>query len=260
MKYEREIQTALEIARKAGDLALQYFAAETPAEEKYDTSPVTIADRECERLISRLLQEKFTGDGILGEEGSLIPSQTGRRWLIDPIDGTRDFVRRNSFWSVQLALQIGAQVVLGIIYCPCMNEMLYAVEGAGCFWNDTRVLISGINRLDKSILMVSGFANSWRTWPPDSIRFLTEKCWTVRCYGGCYDIITLARGKAEIWLSGSGMEWDYAPVQIIAQECGASFLTQEDNNRIDLKHCVVCAPGIESEIRSILGIPKISVG
>jgi histidinol-phosphatase len=141
MKYERELQIACDIARKAGELALHYFSGETPAEEKYDSSPVTIADREGERLISRLLQENFAGDGILGEEGSLIASQTGRRWLIDPIDGTKDFVRRNSFWSVQLALQVENQVALGVIYCPCLNEILYAVSDAGCFWNDTKGLV-----------------------------------------------------------------------------------------------------------------------
>jgi fructose-1,6-bisphosphatase/inositol monophosphatase family enzyme len=254
MNYEREIHKALEIARKAGALALYHFDRAAPAEEKPDASPVTAADRECEKLIRGLLQESFAGDGILGEEGTQIPSRSGRRWIIDPIDGTRDFVRQNPFWSVQLAMQIDRQVVLGIIYCPCLDEMLYAVRGCGCFWNDNRVMASDIARLDKSILMVSGFKAAWDSWPSDAVRLLTQKCWTVRCYGGCYDVIMLARGKADIWLSGSGMEWDYAPVQVIAGECGARFLTKDGGNRIDAKHCLVCAPGIEMELREILGI------
>jgi fructose-1,6-bisphosphatase/inositol monophosphatase family enzyme len=86
------------------------------------------------------------------------------------------------------------------------------------------------------------------------MRFLTENCWTVRCYGGCYDVIMFAQAKAEIWLSGKGMEWDYAPVQVIARECGARFLTKEGTDRIDAGHCVLCAPGIENEIRRILEI------
>jgi histidinol-phosphatase len=255
MSYECEIEKALDITRKAGALALEYFNRITPAEEKEDASPVTVADRECERLITRCLQKDFPEDGILGEEGSLTPSRSGRRWLIDPIDGTRDFVRRNSFWSVQLSLQIDTQVVLGIIYCPSTNEMVYAASGLGCFWNETRVSASAIDRVDKSILMVSGFKVVWNSWPPEAVRLLTEKCWTVRCYGGCYDVIMLARGKADIWLSGSGMEWDYAPAQVIARECGARYLTQNGSDRIDEKNCVVCAPGIEAEIRKILKIP-----
>jgi len=251
---ERELQKALEITRKAGKLALEYFDETTPAEEKEDSSPVTIADRQCEQLIARLIQEYFPDDGILGEEGSLVSSRSGRRWLIDPIDGTRDFVRRNFFWSVQLSMQIGNRVVLGLIYCPCTDEMLFAADEHGCFWNDTRVSASNINRLDKSILMVSGFKSAWNSWPPQAVRSLTENCWTVRCYGGCYDVMMLARGKADIWLSGSGMEWDYAPAQVVARECGACFLTRSGTDRIDARHCVLCAPGIEKEVRRILQI------
>lgn len=256
MTYERELETALEIVRDAGALALQYFNQPTPAEEKKDSSPVTIADRECEKLISKSLLKHFPEDGILGEEGASVPSRSGRRWLIDPIDGTRDFVRRNSYWAIQLALQIQERVVLGIIYCPCMKELLYAVQGQGCYWNGSRVTASDVNRLDKSILMVSGFKLAWDSWPADAVRRLTQDCWTVRCYGGCYDVIMLARGKADIWLSGRGMEWDYAPVQVIAEECGARFLTREGNDRIDARHCLVFAPGIEREIRDILKISK----
>jgi histidinol-phosphatase len=254
MTFEREIDLAREIARKAGTLALQFFNQSTPAEEKKDASPVTIADRECEKLIRSTLIENFPEDGILGEEGTFVPSKSGRRWLIDPIDGTRDFVRRNSFWSIQLALQVENRVELGIIYCPCMDEMLYAVSKHGCYWNDMRVSASEISQLDKSILMVSGFKAAWDTWPADAVRNLTQRCWTVRCYGGCYDVIMLARGKTDIWLSGSGMEWDYAPVQVIARECGARFLTKAGDDRINAKNCVVFAPGIEGEIRDILQI------
>ncbi len=256
MTYERELHKALEIVRKAGQLALQYFDRGTPAEEKPDASPVTLADRECEKLICRLLQDNFDWDGIVGEEGTRIPSRSGRRWIIDPIDGTRDFVRCNPFWSIQLALEIGSSVVVGVIHCPSLDETLHAADGSGCFWNGSRSRVSNITSLDKSVLMVSGFKAVWDSWPADAVQSLTRKCWTVRCYGGCYDIIMFARGRADIWLSGSGMEWDYAPIQVIARECGTRILTREGNDRIDARHCVLSAPGIEGEIRSILGIPS----
>ena len=256
MNYELELQKTLEITRRAGDLALQFFNRETPVEEKPDASPVTMADRECEKLITGFLQKNFPEDGILGEEGAFAESRSGRRWLIDPIDGTRDFVRRNSFWSVQIALEAAGDVVLGIIHCPGRKETVYAVKGAGCFWNGDRVTGSNISSLDKSVFMVSGFKSAWDSWPPEAVRRLTQECWTVRCYGGCYDVIMLARGKADIWLSGSGMEWDYAPARIIAGECGARFMTRDGDQRIDARNCVICAPGLEKEIRTILGIPE----
>jgi len=253
--YLREIDTTLTAARKAGEHALRHFDAGTAAEEKEDRSPVTSADRECEQLISSIISDLFPEDGILGEEGARRPSRSGRRWLIDPIDGTRDFVRRNVFWSVQIALENLGEIVLGAIYFPCLEEMLHAVLDAGCFWNDARTRAADTSRLDKAILMVSALQSAWAVWPPDAIRALTEACWTVRGYGASYDVAMLARGKADIWLSGNGMEWDYAPAHIIARECGARFLTRDGSGRIDARHCLLCTPGLERELLRILQMP-----
>ncbi len=255
MPYQHELESALRIARRAGEVALQYYERKIEAEEKSDHSPVTIADRECERLISRLISEEFPLDGIVGEEGASMPSRSGRRWLIDPIDGTRDFVRRLPFWSIQIALQNQNRIVVGIIYLPYSGEIYHAALAAGCYCNDTRLHASGISSLDKAILTISGFKDAWTSWKPEQIRYLTENCWTVRAYGGCFDVTLIARGKVDLWLSGNGMEWDYAPGVIIAQECGAQYLTRDGSARIDAGHCVICAPGIEQEVRRVLEIP-----
>jgi len=254
MPYQSELKTARAIARKAGELALSYFFRTTETIEKLDHSPVTVADQECERLISRLLSESYPGDGILGEEGARVSSRSGRRWIVDPIDGTRDFVRRNPNWAIQLALESEGKIVLGVIHFPCLDETIHATTEGGCYWNGEPSRVSSIDRLDQAILMVSGFKSAWETWPPEKVRYLTEKCWTVRCYGGCYDVAMIARGKADIWLSGSGMPWDYAPAQIVAQECGARFLTKDGTARIDANHCVVCSPGLVEELRQILSL------
>ena len=236
---------------------MRFYHRGTETEEKPDLSPVTVADRESEQLISRLLTESFPEDGILGEEGASVPSRSGRRWLIDPIDGTRDFVRRIPFWSVQIALEDRGEIVLGIIYLPGQEEMFHAVKGSGCFWNDTRTEASKVARLDKAILMVSGFRDAWRSWNPEKVVYLTEKCWTVRAYSGCYDVTMIARGKADIWLSGSGMEWDYAPAVVIAQECGAVYLTKDGSRRIDVSNALICTAALETELRNIMGIPQL---
>jgi histidinol-phosphatase len=256
MSYERETGIMLSVARQAGEVAMRHFTAGTATEEKEDHSPVTAADRECEQLISRILSSAFPEDGILGEEGTSRPSHSGRRWLIDPIDGTRDFVRHNSYWSIQIALEAERQVVLGVIYLPCLDEMLHAVAGEGCRWNGARTRVAATSRLDKSILMVSGLKSAWGVWRPEAVRRLTETCWTVRAYGAGYDMVMLARGRADIWLSGSGMEWDYAPARIIAPESGARFLTKDGSGRIDAHHCLICTPELEQELRGILDMPR----
>lgn len=252
MSYLRELDHALQVARRAGSLALRHFDQKTSTFEKKDRSPVTIADRECESLISAALEEAFPEDGILGEEGARKPSRSGRRWLVDPIDGTRDFVRRNLFWSVQIALQDKDTVVAAVVYFPCLNDVYKAALGSGCYLNETRCTVSSVSELDKAVLMVSGFSSVWRTWPPEAVRHLTEACWTVRCYGGCYDVGMIARAKADVWLAGNGMEWDYAPARIIGRECGAVFFTRDGTDRIDARNCVLCAPGLELQLRDTL--------
>ncbi len=255
MGYEHETHMMLLAARQAGEVALRHFIAGTATEEKEDQSPVTAADRECEQVICGVLSKEFPEDGILGEEGTAKPSRSGRRWLVDPIDGTRDFVRHNSFWSNQIALENQGQVVLGAIYIPCLDQMLHAVAGTGCYWNGARAQGSGTRTLEKAILMVSGLKSAWSVWPPESVRRLTEICWTVRGYGAGYDMMMFARGGADIWLSGNGMEWDYAPARIIAQELGARFLTRDGTGRINARHCLICMPSLERDLRSILQMP-----
>ena len=252
MKYEREADAALKIAKDAGTLILNFFCKTVLEELKEDLSPVTLADREGEKMIARRLQEIFPDDGIYGEEGARVATKSGRRWLIDPIDGTKDFVRGNPHWAVQIALEIDGYVVAGVIHCPCLDETVHAADGLGCFWNDSRTAASSIKRLEKAILTVSGFNAAWNSWSEASMRRLIEKCWTVRCYGGSYNIIALARGKTDIWLSGRGMEWDYASAQVIARHSGARFLTRGGSERIDEKHCVVCAAGLVEEIQEIM--------
>src|SRR3954462_8295186 len=105
MAYERELTIGAEIARKAGDLALKIREGNIGIEIKSDESPVTVADKACEKLIVEELTAAFPEDGLLGEEGAMKESSNGRRWIIDPIDGTRDFIRGTGVWSVLLGLE-----------------------------------------------------------------------------------------------------------------------------------------------------------
>src|SRR6476646_5729194 len=118
MNYDRELHFARRIAEAAGENARTIRAHGISAETKADASPVTIADRSNERLIREAIEREFPEDGILGEEGSSKASSTGRRWIIDPIDGTRDFVRGNRFWCVLVALEEGDESLVGVAHFP----------------------------------------------------------------------------------------------------------------------------------------------
>jgi fructose-1,6-bisphosphatase/inositol monophosphatase family enzyme len=126
---EREIEACRNVSRRAGELALKHAARGLSPEDKSDDSPVTAADRECEQLIERELRAAFPDDGFLGEEGASGEGRSGRRWIIDPIDGTRDFIRGYKTWSNLIGLEADGEVVLGVCNLPAQGELYWAVRG-----------------------------------------------------------------------------------------------------------------------------------
>jgi fructose-1,6-bisphosphatase/inositol monophosphatase family enzyme len=140
--WKRESEFARRIAETAGANARAFRARGISAESKADASPVTVADRDNERLIREAIEREFPDDGILGEEGSSKAGTSGRRWIIDPIDGTRDFVRGNRFWCVLVALEEGDESLVGVAHFPMLGETYWAVRGGGSYMNGERLRAS----------------------------------------------------------------------------------------------------------------------
>ena len=126
MAYEKEIEIGSRIARLAGQLALQIRKGDIGIESKSDESPVTVADKAAEALIVSELTAAFPEDGLLGEEGAAREAANGRRWIIDPIDGTRDFIRGTRAWSVLIGLEANNDIVVGFAYFPATDELFHA--------------------------------------------------------------------------------------------------------------------------------------
>jgi histidinol-phosphatase len=240
------------IAKRAGVLALQYWRSGVQAETKADASPVTIADKQCERLISSLLEEAFPEDGLLGEEGSIKESRNGRRWIIDPIDGTRDFVRGNPAWAVLIGLEEAGEVVAGIAYLPALDEMYTAARNVGSYCNDERIRASAISDVSQAVLCVNGFNAIQRYGFSNRLIGWMDPFWAVRSMGGCLDAMMVARGQADLWIEISGKPWDFAPLKIIAEEAGAKFFNFDGGASIYGGNCIVCAPGMESIARQFV--------
>ncbi len=251
-QLQRELEVARLAANRAGELALRLQAGGLRAESKSDESPVTIADRECERMIVEMLSESFPEDGFLGEEGAVKPSVSGRRWIIDPIDGTRDFVRGNPVWAVLIGLEEEGRVVAGVAHLPVLGDTYFASAGDGAYRNDDRIRVSGIADPASAVLSVNGWTSIGRAhFAPELLDWISQ-FWSVRCFGGCLDAMMLAAGQMEVWIEPKVAPWDLAAPKIILEEAGARFFDFAGVNTIYGGNSVACTPGLEPMVRDFL--------
>jgi histidinol-phosphatase len=222
-------------------------------EDKADDSPVTVADRECERLIVEGLAAAFPEDGFLGEEGASRAGTSGRRWIVDPIDGTRDFVRGLPTWSNLIGLEADGEVVLGVCNLAAQRELYWAVRAGGAWCNDRRVRVSAIDRRDRAVACLTAFDNIAAAPFADRILDHLAGYWAVRSMGGCQDAVLVVSGRAEAWFELSARAWDLAPFLVLAEEAGARFFNFDGGRSIYGGNAVICAPFLERTLRELVG-------
>jgi histidinol phosphatase-like enzyme (inositol monophosphatase family) len=254
MNYERELEFARRIAISAGENAKRIRAGGISAETKPDASPVTIADKENERMIREAIEREFPADGILGEEGARKAGSSGRRWIIDPIDGTRDFVRGNRFWCVLVGLEEADESLTGVAHFPMLGETYWATRGGGSYLNGERLRVSAIDSIENCCFNPNGLQlSAARPYLPQ-VTALMQRSWSARAYGGALDGCMLAAGKVEIWFEPRVEVWDLAALRPIIEEAGGVFFALDGSRRIDRGTAMACAPGVAAQVREAFGI------
>jgi histidinol phosphatase-like enzyme (inositol monophosphatase family) len=255
MPYEPELEFASRLAALAGENAKRLRAAGVSAEMKPDASPVTIADKDNERLIREAIEREFPDDGMLGEEGSSKAGTSGRRWIVDPIDGTRDFVRGNRFWCVLIALEQQGESLVGVAHFPMLDETYWATRGGGAYAGSERLHASGIDRIDASVFSPNGLHLAAALPYLPVIMDLIPRVWAVRSYGGALDACLVAAGKVDVWFEPDVKPWDLAALKLIIEEAGGVFLALDGTRRIDAGTALGCAPRLVARVREMLGVP-----
>jgi histidinol phosphatase-like enzyme (inositol monophosphatase family) len=256
--YEEELRLGCEIARRAGEVALAMRGTGIGYDSKSDESPVTAADRECERIIVAELLATFPDDGLLGEEGAMKESSNGRKWIIDPIDGTRDFIRGTGAWSVLIGLEDNGEVVAGFSYFPTSDELFSASKGGGAWWQKCRdaaperIRISNISKLSEALVCVNGISYVHRYSFSSNLFQWLSRTWTVRSMGGCLDAMLLSSGRADLWIETQAKPWDLAPLKIIAEEAGAVTFDFNGNNTIYGENFCIAVPPLADELRRLV--------
>ncbi|MBV9335301.1 MAG: histidinol phosphatase [Solirubrobacterales bacterium] len=227
-----DLALALELADVADAITLERFrAADLAVETKPDLTPVSEADTAVERTLRERLAAVRLGDAIVGEEfGSSSEAPGGRRWIVDPIDGTKNYVRGIPVWATLLALQEHDRVMLGVVSAPALGRRWWAARGAGAFASDglsrepRPLRVSAVRALEDAQLCVSGF-DGWDDTPSGLDRLLTlaRRCWRTRGFGDFWIYMLVAEGVAEIGCEPAVSLWDLAAPQVIVEEAGGRF-------------------------------------
>jgi histidinol-phosphatase len=215
-----DLELALELADLADSITMgRYRAADLAVETKPDLTPVTEADRAVELALRELLAERRPDDLVIGEEYGGDAAGTGRQWVIDPIDGTKSYVRGMPTWSTLISLS-GA---LGVVSMPALGRRWWARRGGGAFADGEAIRVSGIAALADAQLTWSGIEDWDAIGRADAILALGRACWRTRGIGDAWQYMLVAEGAAEIALDPEVSLWDLAAVKVIVEEAGGRF-------------------------------------
>jgi histidinol-phosphatase len=225
---EEELERAVEIAKEAGSLSLEWFSSKgLEASTKPDGTPVTRADVEVERLLRSRLAESFPHDGILGEEAGISSQgQSGRNWIVDPIDGTKAFMRGVPLYSVLVALVENGEATLGVIHMPALGQTCWAGKGLGCFYEGARATVSRTSSLSDALVTTSGYED----WDPAFLGQVGASGAMLRTWGDGYGWTLVATGRADVMADFGVSVWDLGPAPVIIKEAGGRISDPRGND------------------------------
>jgi histidinol-phosphatase len=214
------LDLAVDVAREAGEATLRWFrASDLAVDSKADGTPVTAADRAAERLVRERLGAAFPDDGILGEEEPESIGTSGRRWIVDPIDGTKAFTRGVPLYSTLLALDDEHGPAIGVIVLPAVGQVVYAGRGLGCWSDGAPARVSTTAALDGAYLMSSSYTH----WDDEALLAVKRAGCVLRTWGDGFGYALVATGRVDAMVDPTVEVYDVAAMPVILAEAGGRF-------------------------------------
>ena len=246
------LEFAVELGRGAGDITLEYFRKKPETSTKSDGSYVTIADRQAEAYLRAEIAKRFPDDGVDGEEEGELKGRSGRRWIVDPIDGTFAFVHGVPFYGVLIALEIEGEASVGVVNIPALGEVVSAAKGVGCFFNGEPARVSNTAELKDALLLATDFTACERYGFGRAAELLQERAKASRTWGDCYGYVLVATGRADVMLDPVMNLWDCAPLLPIMEEAGGTFTDWQGVRIADGGNAIATNGVLFDEVMSVI--------
>ncbi|MBM82338.1 MAG: histidinol-phosphatase [Planctomycetaceae bacterium] len=257
-RIKNRLDFAVVTAREAGEFILQHYQSESlEVEVKQDESPVTVADRGAEQLMREHIAAHFPEDGILGEEMEDKPSQNGFRWILDPIDGTKSFVHGVPLFGTLIGLELDERCVLGVCRFAALNEVVYAAQGEGAWWQtggDTPkpAKVSNVASLDKALFCTTTITGWDTTGTRDVFDRMCQRSGLTRGWSDCYGHALVATGRADVMIDPEMSPWDAAALVAIAQEAGGHFVDWKGDVSIHSNNGISVNAALKDEVLAVI--------
>jgi histidinol-phosphatase len=244
---------ATETAYLAGRLTLSYFQTGVQAEYKIDNTPVTIADKKAEELIRGRIEKRFAGHAVLGEEfGTTDPGSASHRWIVDPIDGTKSFLRGVPLYGVLIGLEIEGEVQVGVAYFPALDEMIAAATGEGCWWNGRRAHVSQVSDLSHAWVSFTDPASFAEFGKQAAWERLQQASYYRAGWGDSYGYLLAATGRVDVMIDPIMATWDCGPFPPIFREAGGYFGDWKGSPTIYNEEALATNPALLPQMLALL--------
>jgi len=233
------LETARELAVAAGRRTLQaFYNRDFHAEMKADHTPVTEIDRQTEQFLRDEILARFATDGIVGEEFDAVSGQSGFRWILDPIDGTKSFISGVPLYGTMVGVEVEGEPHMGAVYIPGLAEGIYAARGLGA-WHfrgeetPRPARVSQQTDLAKAVVVTSEIETFGQRNAAELYQQLAEQVYFLRTWGDCYGYLLVATGRVDVMIDPILSIWDAAAVSPILTEAGGVFVDWQGRSRID---------------------------
>ncbi|TAM23291.1 MAG: inositol-phosphate phosphatase [Rhodanobacter sp.] len=259
MQLEAALAAAREAAQAAAEVIRHYWSRGVEVEIKSDATPVTVADREAEQAIRKVLHAALPEASIYGEEFGLDGARDGLLWLVDPLDGTKSFVRRTPFFSTQIALMDRGELVLGVSSAPVYGETIWAHAGGGAWFEGERVHVANTSDMAQASISTGNVKTLTGDARWDAMGALIRDSNRIRGYGDFCHYHLLARGALDLVVESDVNILDIAALAVIVREAGGVFTDLEGLPlTLDTRSVLAGTPEIHAQALRRLVLPAVS--